>query len=144
MTDVRRPGAATAAFLAAESARIAARCTACGRCVTACPMTAYAPGVAAADPRDVVEGVLDLLRGGPSTAVSLAWVNACTRSGVCTAACGEEGIDPAFMLRLAKANATGALGGEARITLNADPQFSPKVKAFARLTLTEQEQTEWL
>ena len=144
MTDTQRPGAATAAFLAAESARLAALCTACGRCVTACPMLAYAPAVAAGDPRAVVEGVLDLLRGGPSTPVSLAWVDACTRSGVCTAACSEEGMDPAFMLRLAKANATGALGGPARLTNKADPQFSPKVKAFARLTLTEQEQAQWL
>jgi ferredoxin len=61
----KSPAAATIAWLRSESERVAQACTACGRCVTACPMTAYAPEVATAEPPDVVRGVLDLLRAAP-------------------------------------------------------------------------------
>jgi L-lactate utilization protein LutB len=79
----------------------------------------------------------------PGTPEALAWIAACTRSGVCTPACPER-IDAAFMLRLATWRAKGALGEPPRIPVKEDTQYSPKVKAFARLTLTEEEQREWL
>jgi Fe-S oxidoreductase len=126
-----------------ESARLAALCTACGECVRACPMTRFAAGVEAAEPGDVAAGMRDVLRDGPGTPVALAWIGACTRSGVCTPACPER-IDAAFMLRLAQWRAKGALGEPARIPVKEDAQLSARVKAFARLTMTEQEQAEWL
>jgi Fe-S oxidoreductase len=126
-----------------ESARLAALCTACGDCVRACPMTPYAAGVGQAEPGAVAVGMRDVLREGPGTPEARAWIAACTRSGVCTPAC-REGIDPAFMLRLATWRAKGALGDAPLIAVKEDTQFSPKVKAFARLTLTEEEQREWL
>jgi len=132
-----------AAHIRAESARLAAACTACGECVKACPMTAYAPGVAAADPAAVAYGMRDVLRDGPGTPEALAWIAACTRSGICTPAC-PEGLPAALMLRLATWRAKGALGEPPRIPVKEDPQLSAKVKAFARLTMTEQEQAEWL
>ena len=138
------PDVTTAEFMRAESERVASLCTACGRCVTACPMTHYAPEMQGASPAETVRGVLDLLRGGASTVVALAWVAVCTRSAVCTEACPEEAIDPAFMMRLAKMRAWGALGEPPKIVAKEDQQFSPRVKAFARLTMTEQEQAEWL
>jgi ferredoxin len=138
------PGTATAAFLRSECERVASLCTACGKCVTACPMTAYAPEVQGADPEQIVRGVLKLLRGGTSSPQALSWVAVCTRSALCTDACGEEGVDPAFMMRLAKMRASGALGEPPVIAVNEDAQFSPRVKAFARLTLTAKEQAEWL
>ena len=137
-------GIATAAHLLAECERVASLCTACGACVRACPMLGYAPVASAAEPSDTVRGVLDLLRGGPSSAASLEWVATCTRSALCTDACREEAIDPAYMMRLAKMRAWGALGEAPRIPVREDTQTSAKVKAFARLTLTEQEQAEWL
>lgn len=127
----------------AESARLAALCSACGSCVRACPMTPYAAGVDAADPAAVASGMRDVLRDGPGSPVALAWIAACTRSGQCTPACPEK-LDVAFMLRMAQWRAKGALGEPPRIPVREDRQFSPKVKAFARLTLTEQEQAEWL
>ncbi len=127
----------------AESARLAALCTACGACVTACPMTPYAAGVEAAPPAAVAAGMRDLLLDGPATPEALAWIAACTRSGVCSAACPEQ-LDAAFMLRLATWRAKGALGEAPRIPVKEDTQYSPKVKAFARLTLTEEEQARWL
>jgi hypothetical protein len=106
-------------------------------------MTRYAEGVAAADPAAVAFGMRDVLQGGPGTPESLAWIAACTRSGVCTPACPEQ-LDAAFMLRLAQGRAKGALGEAPRIPVKEDTQFSPRVKAFARLTLTEEEQAKWL
>ena len=132
-----------AARIRAESARLAALCTACGECVRACPMTPYAAGVAAAAPGAVAAGMRDVLRDGAGTAEARAWIAACTRSGVCTPACPEK-LDAAFMLRLAQWRAKGALGTPALIPVKEDTQYSPKVKAFARLTLTEEEQATWL
>lgn len=126
-----------------ESARLAALCTACGECVRACPMTPYAAGVEAAAPGVVAAGMRDVLRDGPGTPAALAWIGACTRSGVCSPACPEK-LDAAFMLRLAQWRAKGALGEPPRIRVREDTQYSPKVKAFARLTLTEEEQAKWL
>jgi NAD-dependent dihydropyrimidine dehydrogenase PreA subunit len=132
------------ARLRSECERIASACTACGDCVRACPMLAYAPETASADPGDVVRGVIDLLRGGPSTPPALAWIAACTRSAICTDVCREEAIDPAYMMRLAKMRAMGALNETPSIAVKEDAQFSPRVKAFARLTLTPDEQEKWL
>jgi ferredoxin len=126
-----------------ESARLAALCTACGGCVRACPMVAYAPGVAEADAGAVAAGMRDVLLDGPGTPAALSWIGACTRSGVCSPAC-PEGLDAAFMMRLAQWRAKGALGDKARIAVREDAQLAAKVKAFARLTLTEEECSEWL
>ncbi|MDO9707346.1 4Fe-4S dicluster domain-containing protein [Paracraurococcus lichenis] len=132
-----------AGHIRAESARLAALCTACGACVQACPMTPYAEGVVEAGPPAVAFGMRDVLRDGAGTPAALAWIGACTRSGQCTPAC-PEGLDAAFMLRLAQWRAKGALGEPPRIPVKEDTQFSPKVKGFARLTLNEEEQREWL
>lgn len=126
-----------------EGARLAAACITCGECVRACPMTPYAAGVDAADPREVAAGMVEVLRGGAGSAVSLAWIGACTKSGLCTPAC-PEGLDAAFMLKLAVMRAKGALGEPPQIPVREDTQFSPRVKGFARLTLTEEEQATWL
>ena len=126
-----------------ESARLAALCTACGECVRACPMTPYAAGVEAAAPGVVAAGMRDVLQDGPGTPEALAWIGACTKSGLCTAACPER-IDAALMLRLAGMRLRGALGEAPRIPVREDTQFSPRVKAFARLTMTEEEQAQWL
>jgi len=126
-----------------ESARLAALCTACGGCVRACPMVPYAPGVADEASEVVAVGMRDVLLDGPGTTAALAWIGACTRSGVCTPACPER-LDVAFMMRLAVWRAKGALGEPARIAVVEDTQYMSRLKAFARLTLTEEECAEWL
>lgn len=132
-----------AGHIRGESARLAALCTACGECVKACPMVPYARGVAGADPGVVAAGMRDVLQDGPGTPEALAWIGACTRSGVCTPAC-PEGLPAAFLLRLATWRAKGALGEPPRIPVKEDAQLSARLKAFARLTLTEEEQAKWL
>jgi hypothetical protein len=99
--------------------------------------------VDAAAPGAVAAGMRDVLRDGTGTPEALAWIGACTKSGLCTAACPER-IDAALMLRLAGMRLRGALGEAPRIPVREDTQFSPRVKAFARLTMTEEEQAQWL
>jgi Fe-S oxidoreductase len=139
-----------AALIRAESARLAAACTACGACVGACPMVPTLPAVAAAAPETVAAGMRAVLRGEAQAAPagSVAWIGACTRSGLCTAACPER-LDAAYMMRLAGMRLRGALGageegGPPRLPAREDPGWSARVKAFARLTLTEEEQARWL
>ncbi len=75
-------------------------CTSCGKCVESCPMTGPA-AVDTRDPKAVAAGVLRILETGRGPDQSLAWLNACTLSGACIAACGE-GINPRFMVVMAR------------------------------------------
>jgi len=126
-----------------EGERLAAACTACGACVRACPMTPFAPGVEAADAGAVAAGMRALLRGEEVAPEAIAWIGACTRSGQCTPACPER-LDVALMMRFVSMRARGALGEAPRVAAKADSGWSARVKAFARLTLTEEEQARWL
>ncbi len=134
---------ALAAHIAGEGARLAALCTACGECVRACPMLPYAPAAAAAEPEHVASGFRAMVRDGGGTEQAISWIAVCTRSGVCGPAC-PEGIDAAFMMRLATWRAKGAMGEAARIPVKEDPGLAARVKAFARLTMSEEEQAKWL
>lgn len=138
------------ALIRADSARLAAACTACGACVGACPMVPTLPSVAAAAREKVAAGMRSVLRGEAQAAPaeSVAWIGACTRSGLCTPACPER-LDTAYMMRLAGMRLRGALGasepgGPPRLPAKDDPGWSARVKAFARMTLTEEEQARWL
>lgn len=78
---------------------IASACTRCGACFQACPMTAPA-GISGADPRNVLSGIVDLLRGGEGNAEASAWAAACSSSGYCIQAC-DYAVNPRTMVRLA-------------------------------------------
>jgi Fe-S oxidoreductase len=75
-------------------------CTACGKCVEACPVT-EPMGIAGADPDMVVTGVLDILRTGQGPEASRQWAEGCVLSGECIAAC-DYGVNPRFMLSMAR------------------------------------------
>lgn len=132
-----------AGYIRAESERLASLCTACGECVRACPMLPYAKPAHQAAPEAVASGLRDFLQNGPGTPEALAWVSVCTRSGLCSAACPEN-LDAAFMLRLATWRAKGALGEPPRIPVKEDTQYAARVKAFARLTMSQEEQNQWM
>jgi Fe-S oxidoreductase len=125
------------------SDRLADACTACGECYRACPMVPRTPALATAQPEAVMAGIRDILRDGAGTAAAIAFACACTRSNVCTEACPEK-LDAAFLMRLASLRVRGALGDAPRVKAPHDPRWSARVKAFARLTMSEQEQAEWL
>lgn len=97
--------------LDARRAEVLDRCTACGRCVEACPMPGPAgialerdgaPATAASfTPGRIAAGVLALLRGQDHPAASARWAAVCSGSGHCIPAC-PEGVNPRFMLTLAR------------------------------------------
>ena len=122
-----------------ETARMTAACSRCGACFDACPMLPWASDVAGARGPEVVAGVLDVLAGGQGSAAARGWIAACTRSGSCNAVC-PNAVNPMLMLRLARwrATETGALPKR-----DASETMS-RVKVFARLTMTEEEQARWL
>jgi Fe-S oxidoreductase len=83
-------------------------CTRCGKCVVACPMVEPA-GLSGANARQIVEGTLDLLAGGPGTPDAERWAAVCTNSGKCIPAC-EYGVDPRFMVNMARVASKAKLG----------------------------------
>ena len=104
------------------------------------PRTAALDG---AVPEAVMAGIRDILRDGAGTPEAIDFAGACTRSGVCTPACPER-LDAAFLMRLASLRVRGATGDAPRVGKKHDPAWSARVKAFARLTMSEEEQATWL
>ena len=88
------------AYLEEETQAILEKCTTCGKCVEVCPMLPYG-NLQGADPKHVVSGVLDMLRGGQGRDEARRWAQVCTASGACIPAC-PEGINPRKMLNFAK------------------------------------------
>jgi heterodisulfide reductase subunit D len=85
--------------LGARMEDIASACTQCGKCFQACPMT-VPTGIAEADPKHVLAGIVDLLRGGNGNAEAATWAAACSSSGYCIEAC-DYAVNPRTLVRLA-------------------------------------------
>lgn len=120
-------------------AEMAEACVACGKCFTACPMT-EAIGIGHADPEGVLEGAIDLLKGGEGTAEARLWVHACSSSGLCGEAC-DYGVDPRMLVRFANyAQVRRAAGPSVR--QNAMKSFrsmAKTVRVVSRLQLPQNE-----
>lgn len=137
------PTGAMKEFIRAETERILAACTRCGKCFEACPMTPYSPALAGAEPKAVVTGILTLLREEGNSPEAIGWASVCVRSGSCVPACPEN-VDPKMMMRIARMTASGGLGGEKRIAARHDRDYFDRVRAFAKLQLTEDEIKDWM
>jgi heterodisulfide reductase subunit D len=74
-------------------------CTRCGKCVEACPVTI--PGGVIAEPKAVIDGLIDILHSGQGNASARAWAEACVMSGDCVRAC-DYGVNPRFLLAVAR------------------------------------------
>jgi len=140
-------GARLKAFEQAEAERILSSCTRCGKCFEVCPMSVYskAPPAAAGKTGQgeaVVGGVLAVLRGEPGSPEALGWIAVCCRSGVCVPACPEK-VDPQMMMRLARMTALGGRGGAKLIAMREDPDYFNRVRAFAKLQLSDEELKRW-
>jgi len=111
------------------------RCTRCGKCVEACPMTDPA-GIDTRDPKAIVGGILDLLRDGPGTPEAERWATACSLSGACIPACGD-GVNPRLLLSMARAALNRRKGGDAmrRDGVKRFKEMSRGVKVLSRLQL---------
>ena len=75
-------------------------CTRCGKCVEVCPSVRPA-GIADASPKDIISGVLDILRTGRGHEASRKWAASCMLSGDCIKAC-DYGVNPRFLLAMAR------------------------------------------
>jgi Fe-S oxidoreductase len=137
-----RIGAALKEFQAQEAQRILSACTSCGKCYEVCPMARYSAHPAT-DGKDVVPGVLAVLRGEAGGAAALGWIAVCTRSGVCVPAC-PEAVDPRTMMRLARMTALGGRESPKQIDPKEDRDYFDRVRAFALLQLTDEERKEWM
>jgi len=137
------PTGAMQDFIHKETDRILAACTKCGKCFEACPMTRYSPQLAGADPDRVITGVLALLHSGQDSPEALAWTSVCVRSGSCIPACPED-VNPKMMVRIARMIASGGLGGPRKIPIRDDRDYFDRIRAFAKLQLTEEEIRDWM
>ena len=137
------PTGAMKAFIRKETARILESCTRCGKCFEACPMTRYSPALNGAQAEAVVTDVLSLLREEAVSSQAVAWASVCVRSGSCVPACPEN-VDPRMMVRIARMMASGGLGGEKRIAARHDRDYYDRIRAFAKLQLTDAEMKDWM
>lgn len=143
MTALPEPRAATTeAFLARSGEELAALCTACGACFDACPMVDHI-GLRNADPQLATNGLRALARGETAPGETVSWVGACTRSGLCVAACPQRaaGLDAMLLIRIAKQN---AINRTQQLQPKYDQGLFPRVKTFARLQLSDDELDAWL
>ncbi|HEX2565752.1 MAG TPA: (Fe-S)-binding protein [Burkholderiales bacterium] len=138
----RQPiGARLREFEQQEAERILSACTQCGKCFEVCPMTKYSKAPAT-DGKQVVPGVLAVLRGEPGTPEALGWIAVCTRSGSCVPACPDS-VDPRMMMRLARMTALGGRGLPAQIEPKEDRDYFDRIRAFGKLQLSDDELKEW-
>jgi Fe-S oxidoreductase len=120
--------------LGARVAQILHDCSACGRCVEACP-TAEPAGIDRTDPTAIVRDVLDILRGpGDPTSRGAQWAQTCTGSGACLKAC-DDGVNPRFMLAMTRMRLNEAKAAAERLTAGqkAFGTMSRGVKVLSRL-----------
>jgi hypothetical protein len=81
--------------------------------------------------------------GETAPADTIAWVAACTKSGLCVAACPEKdkGLNAMLLVRVARQS---ALNATHQLKAKHDPTMFPRVKIFARLQLSEEELAKWM
>lgn len=85
----------------------------------------------------IVEGVLDLLAGGPGTPDAERWAQVCTNSGKCIPAC-DYGVNPRFMVNMARVASMNAKKGEAEVRRGAQQYFNTmgrSTRTISRLQL---------
>ena len=100
-------------------------------------------GLRSADGETVTDGLRRLARGEAAPADTIAWVAACTKSGLCVSACPEKdaGLNAMLLVRVAKQR---ALNETRQIPAKQDPTLFPRVKIFARLQLSDEELGKWM
>jgi L-lactate utilization protein LutB len=86
--------------------------------------------------------VLGLIRQEPGNDEALAWIEVCTQSGRCSAAC-PEGINAMKMMRVARMSALGSLGAPRRIAPREEHGFFRRIGAFSQLQFSEEEIEKW-
>ena len=111
-------------------------CTRCGKCVEVCPSVRPA-GISDAKPKDVISGVLDIVRSGHGPDASRKWAAACMLSGECIKAC-DYGVNPRFLLAMARvslAKVANELPNRRRQGVEKFRDLSRDVNVLSRLQL---------
>jgi Fe-S oxidoreductase len=111
-------------------------CTRCGKCVEVCPSVRPA-GIIDASPKDIISGVLDILRTGQGHETSRKWATSCMLSGERIKAC-DYGVNPRFLLamaRVAMAKAENELPNLRRQGVEKFHDLSRDVTVLSRLQL---------
>jgi heterodisulfide reductase subunit D len=111
-------------------------CTKCGKCVEVCPSVEPA-GLATTDPKAVITGVLDVIRGADGSDASRLWAQSCMQSGECITAC-DYGVNPRFVLTMARvaiAKDKNALVDRRRLGVERYRNTSRDVTVLSRLQL---------
>src|SRR4029079_16090325 len=119
------------AALAERVATMVDACTRCGKCVEVCPVTG--PGGVNAEPREVISGILDILRTGEGPEASRRWANACVLSGECIKA-SDYGVNPRFLLGMARLAMTRAKGQAAEHRRHGVEGFRKVAREVAHLS----------
>ena len=73
-------------------------CTRCGKCVEVCPSVEPA-GISDTESKDIIGGILELVRSGNGPEASRKWAQSCMQSGECIKAC-DYGVNPRFLLAM--------------------------------------------
>jgi Fe-S oxidoreductase len=113
-------------------------CTRCGACFSACPVAAPA-GLGGADPKAVIDGVLDIVRMGKGPDAAQKWAKACMLSGECIKAC-DYGVNPRFLLAVARvqmAKHTNAPPDRRKQGVQGFRKLSEDVSVLSRLQLSD-------
>ncbi len=111
-------------------------CTKCGKCVEVCPSVRPA-GILDASPKDIISGVLEIVRAGEGTDASRKWAESCMLSGECIKAC-DYGVNPRFLLAMARvslARAANELRDRRRHGVERFRDLSRDVTVLSRLQL---------
>lgn len=137
-------------FYESKRKRILDTCTACGKCFDICPTIPYL-NPRTADGSTVVINVLAVISRKADSAdnaadafgLAMDWMKGCCGSELCLNVC-PEAVNPKMMLRIGKITALGGLGDPKLISTSEDPNWFPRIHAFARSQLTDQQQKEWM
>ncbi len=112
-------------------------CTRCGKCVEVCPATA--PAGVEGEPREIISGIIDILRLGEGHEAARKWASGCLLSGECIQAC-DYGVNPRFLLsmaRVAMARAKNDVPTQRRNGVDSFRTVARDVNHLVRLQLDE-------
>jgi Fe-S oxidoreductase len=112
-------------------------CTRCGKCVEVCPITG--PADVTAEPRQVIDGIIDILHLGKGNEASRRWASGCLLSGECIKAC-DYGVNPRFLLnmtRVAMARAKDDMATQRRGGVEGFRKVAREVTHISRLQLDD-------
>ncbi len=109
-------------------------CTKCGACADVCPT----PDIVnlTSSPKQLGEGIIKILSNKKGTRDAELWASSCCGSGFCQSVC-EKGINPRFMLAMARRNISKNENKESRRNKGkaAFQKMSRGVKVLSRLQL---------